>query len=191
MATRSRAQTRSPRVTRRSPGDFTGLEKERQARESREEVQERSREVAMMSDAADEEMESGIFDGQSGARLNEPDGDVVVFDLDDDDRPPPPQIGGETPPGVFGPEEEIFTGKENPEDLPATQATRAFVSPPAGLHAPTAVIRTNTDVENMTFGMRNGEPNNYNFREGLAYKVPWDVAEHLAERGLIGQWVTR
>ena len=37
--------------------------------------------------------------------------------------------------------------------------------------------------------MINGEPNNYNFKEGLAYRVPLAVAEHLQERRLIRQWI--
>jgi hypothetical protein len=45
------------------------------------------------------------------------------------------------------------------------------------------VIRTTEDIEDMTFGMVNGAPQNYTFKQGVRYSVPREVASHLARLG--------
>lgn len=101
------------------------------------------------------------------------------------ERRPPPSFGN-TPPG--GPSEQVFTGQEPPEVVERMLAE--FERPvasggPERLQQSTVVIRTPEDVDDMTYGMRNGEPNNYTFKAGVAYRVPREIAEHLRERDLI------
>ena len=45
------------------------------------------------------------------------------------------------------------------------------------------VIRTITDIEDMTFGVVNGAPQNYTFKQGVKYSVPVEVAAHLERLG--------
>lgn len=45
------------------------------------------------------------------------------------------------------------------------------------------VIRTITDIEDMTFGMVNGAPSNYTFKAGVRYSVPVELAAHLERLG--------
>jgi hypothetical protein len=47
------------------------------------------------------------------------------------------------------------------------------------------VIRTHEDIDNMTFGVVNGEPQNYSFKSGVRYSVPREVADHLERLGYI------
>ncbi|CAB4137925.1 hypothetical protein UFOVP325_146 [uncultured Caudovirales phage] len=45
------------------------------------------------------------------------------------------------------------------------------------------VIRTITDIEDMTFGIVNGAPQNYTFKAGVRYSVPVELAAHLERLG--------
>lgn len=41
------------------------------------------------------------------------------------------------------------------------------------------IIRTITDIEDMTFGVINGTPQNYTFKQGVRYSVPRQLALYL------------
>lgn len=45
------------------------------------------------------------------------------------------------------------------------------------------VIRTIADIEDMTFGVVNGAPQNYTFKQGVKYSVPRDLAIYLESLG--------
>lgn len=45
------------------------------------------------------------------------------------------------------------------------------------------VIRTIADIEDMTFGVVNGTPQNYTFKQGVKYSVPVELAAHLERLG--------
>lgn len=45
------------------------------------------------------------------------------------------------------------------------------------------VIRTIADIEDMTFGVLNGAPQNYTFKQGVKYSVPRDLAIYLESLG--------
>ena len=45
------------------------------------------------------------------------------------------------------------------------------------------IIRTISDIEDMTYGVVNGAPQNYTFKAGVKYKVPVDLASYLARLG--------
>jgi len=45
------------------------------------------------------------------------------------------------------------------------------------------IIRTITDIEDMTFGVVNGAPQNYTFKAGVRYSVPVELAAHLERLG--------
>jgi hypothetical protein len=49
------------------------------------------------------------------------------------------------------------------------------------------VIRTISDIEDMTYGMSNGAPVNYTFKAGVRYKVPRDLANYLQGLGYL--WI--
>ena len=45
------------------------------------------------------------------------------------------------------------------------------------------IIRTQSDIEDMTYGVVNGAPQNFTFKAGVKYKVPVDLASYLARLG--------
>lgn len=47
------------------------------------------------------------------------------------------------------------------------------------------VVRTITDIEDMTYGVQNGSPQNYTFKAGVKYSVPRDLAAYLEDLGYI------
>jgi hypothetical protein len=164
-----------------SAGDFTGRQKAQANKEQLLADQEQADQAAQQR-AADQQIDmNGIFDGKSEERIDTP-GPHEVLVVEEE---PVPSFGGSS-----YPREEIFTGQEDPEDAPPPAPAKAFVMPPPQvLRSANAVVRISEDVEKMTYGMQNGEPNNYNFKEGRAYRVPTSVAEHLNQLGLVSQWI--
>lgn len=45
------------------------------------------------------------------------------------------------------------------------------------------IIRTISDIDDMTYGVVNGAPQNFTFKAGVKYKVPADLASYLARLG--------
>jgi Icc-related predicted phosphoesterase len=45
------------------------------------------------------------------------------------------------------------------------------------------VIRTISDIEDMTYGVINGTPQSYTFKQGVKYSVPRDLAIYLERLG--------
>lgn len=190
------AQQVQRRQAQRSPGDFTGLQKQRQAKEQADVAREREAEISMENAADEEAMQHGVFDAQTGERINElsdevhlvgdPDSDVEEIDPDTD--PTRGLLRGRDPEA-----EPVLTGQEPPEYVEQLLAERAKKrTKPEGVHraqSKMVKIRTNCDIPDMTYGMVNQEPNNFTFREGMTYSVPRELAEHLSERGLLLQWV--
>lgn len=190
------APATNQRAQRPAAGDYTGREKTRQGREAAQQQKERSAETTLATAERLDEEEHGVFDAQSGVRLDTPDGEIID---DDEDVAPqaPPAFAGT---GFFPDDEDdepVLTGHESDEELAPILAARDVPrrgrrrSPRA--HSADVVIRLDQDIDDMTYGMDpvSQSPNNYSFKEGLKYKVPYPVAEHLDERGLVRQWISR
>jgi hypothetical protein len=47
------------------------------------------------------------------------------------------------------------------------------------------IIRTISDIDDMTFGVVNGTPQNYTFKAGVRYKVPRELANYLQGIGYL------
>lgn len=170
---------------RPSSGDFTGRQKQQAAKAQAVATDERAAEMSMATAVEHEGELHGIFDPKSGERLS-------------DDAPGPNtaikvdhEPVAEEERGGFFRGEQVLTGQEPEEEVaPAVVARKTFTTPPQVLRRANVTIRVDQDVDKMTYGMKNGEPDNYSFKEGLAYEVPTPVAEHLNERGLVRQWIT-
>jgi hypothetical protein len=165
---------------RPSPGDLTGRQKQAANKEVREEQASRAAEISMQDGAEAEVERHGVFDAQSGAQIDGPAGSKQAVMVED---PPVTRFGR--------PQEQVFTGQEAPEEvLPAVADRKTFTPPPSVVRSSRVRIRVDADIEDMTYGMVNGEPNNFTFKEGLTYEVPLAVADHLNERGLVRQWIS-
>lgn len=170
--------------SRPSPGDFTGKQKQSQAKEAVQDRRDRAAEMSMITAIEEDEKAGGVFDPKSGELLEGGSG------LEEVDNGGFPQSGFAFNPR---PQEQVFTGKESESEMEPHLASSAPAPAPvftATIASPMVKIRTNCDIEDMTYGMINGEPNNFTFREGYTYEVSRDVAEHLNQRSLIAQWVS-
>lgn len=167
-----------------SSGDFTGRQKAQMNKDQAKANEERAAEMSMATEAHNVEEQDGVFDAQSQERVDEPRPSHMVEDVEESAPSGFPQPGDVEP---------VLTGKEAPEELaPILASRKAFSQPvqPGRVRSAMATIRVDQDIDDMTYGMRNGEPNNYTFREGLSYRVPVEVADHLNDRGLVRQWVS-
>lgn len=189
--------------TRPTPGDFTGQQKSQQAKQQKTALEEQQAEMSMKNDSLTDDEINGVFDPQNGERLDSvrPSRVIELADEDefdeneiDDDSETVPTVQQQRTRGIprRREEEPTYTGHESPEELAPVLAKRRTYTPhDVELAKPSMVtVRLDQDIDDMTYGMYNGEPNNYSFKEGLKYKVPYEVAEHLNERGLIRQWVS-
>lgn len=174
---------------RPSPGDMTGRVKAQMGKEAGAAAEERAAELSMATARQGEDEEFGVFDGKTGTRIDDPLHTAV--EVEDDDETEETEAAFFGFPG--GEDEEVLSGKESPEEIaPVIARRRTFTRAPAQM-VPSALvrIRVEQDIDEMTYGMVNGEPNNYTFKEGLQYEVPFAVAEHLNDLGLIRQFISR
>lgn len=169
-----------------SRGDLTGQQKAEASKTARREEQENAARTTMASEQLSYEEQTGTFDAQTGARVDVPPASAVLEEQE--------EVAGFGGPGPDYDSEPVLTGYESDEELAPILAQREQYNPRrgprGGLRATHVKVRVNADVEKMTYGMCNGEPNNFNFREGLTYRVPIEIADHLEERGLVAQWLS-
>lgn len=196
-------QTTTRRRSNRSTGDFTGRQKETSTKEQTKEAQSRRAEISMQNAEDELDAQRSVFDPKTGEKVEGPGPSYVarVVDEDDEDEEDEESVvdddeeeNDEEDEQSFGfvPDEPVFTGHETNEEMAPILAKRRERRPSRVRKVRNAVsrIRVDADIEDMTFGMINGEPNNFTFREGLVYKVPTEVADHLDERGLVRQWIS-
>lgn len=216
--TTSESLTRSRGGRRAGPGDMTGQLKDQAAVDQLQADRATQGDDLRTAAAEEEAQTNGVHDPQTGKQIgtlrqgrdvevieasddDEDDDDVEDLDgpeeaTDADESGQPPQIGRPSRrrrissgfPG--GDTEPVFTGKEPLEMQVAPEAhPRGFSRPEYEARPLKSTVRIAADIEKMTYGMENGEPNNYSFREGFVYEVPTALADHLAERHLIAQWI--
>jgi hypothetical protein len=178
----------SPQQGQPSQGDLTGRQKMAAAKDASVRQQQGVIEDAQQAAADEEAKQHGVFDGKSGQRVDQQSAVLVADDDDDFDDDDSNVEAGQF--GNFYPEEQILTGKEDPATVAPVVAARRTPRPPKNIaHDARVTVRFSCDIDDMTFGMRNGEPNNYTFKEGIAYEIPYELAEHLNALGVIGQWL--
>jgi hypothetical protein len=176
------SQSNHQRNPRPGTGDLTGRLKAAQAHEQREALRDRESEIAMRNAVEADEEENGVFDAQTGARIGGAREAVEVVDLD------AVQTGGAEPFFQRGDDDEpVLSGKESPDVLMALGDAQRRPRRPERVLSAMVEFRVDQDVDDMTYGMLNGEPNNLTFKEGRRYRTSRDVYEHLLERGLIRQ----
>lgn len=182
-------RTRTPRQgTSARRGDFTGVERDRLTQEKADEVAEAQQRVGLMNTVQRTIEEEGVFDPQSQALVEGPQG--LPDDLDGPIQVDDPNevIDASTDPAA--------TKRAQPSDPfkdlrdPVTQQAPHHTLPSRAVEVDevqdqgygvlvvepeTEVIMVNTDIEDMTYGAGN----NYTFVQGRKYRVPKEVADWL------------
>lgn len=78
-------------------------------------------------------------------------------------------------------ENDVFDPKQPDQPLLIDEIEEVGVS----VNNESVIIRTITDIEDMTFGVVNGTPQNYSFKQGVRYKVPKELANYLQGIGYL------
>lgn len=78
-------------------------------------------------------------------------------------------------------ENDVFDPKNPSQPLLIDEIEEVGVS----VNNDKVVIRVHHDIEDMTFGVVNGTPQNYTFKAGVRYSVPRTLAEHLERLGYV------
>lgn len=203
-AKRTQRETTVARRNNRSTGDYTGRATDNGAKQRRTAAAEELAETTLQSHSEEIEQQNGVFDPKSGDLIENIGGQGLVLDEDDEDDDDLDDDVEESeddddeeedePQGFgFAPDEPVFTGHETLEEMAPhinKRRERRRERRPARVRNPISRVRIDADIDEMTYGMVNGEPNNFTFREGFIYDVPTAVADHLEERGLIRQWIS-
>lgn len=78
-------------------------------------------------------------------------------------------------------ETQVFDPKKPDQPIVLDEVEEVGV----GLKEDKVVVRTISDIEDMTYGIVNGSPQNYTFKAGVKYMVPRDLAAYLESLGYI------
>lgn len=78
-------------------------------------------------------------------------------------------------------ERDIFDPKKPDEPILIDEIEEVGVS----VNNDKVVIRTIADIDDMTFGVVNGSPQSYTFKQGVRYSVPRDLAVYLQNLGYL------
>jgi len=78
-------------------------------------------------------------------------------------------------------ENDVFDPKNPSEPLLIDEIEEVGVS----VNNDKVIIRTHHDIEDMTFGVINGAPQNFTFKAGVRYSVPRALAQHLEQLGYV------
>lgn len=78
-------------------------------------------------------------------------------------------------------ENDVFDPKKPDQPILIDEIEEVGVS----VNNDTVIIRTISDIDDMTFGVKNGTPQNYTFKAGVRYKVPRELANYLQGIGYL------
>jgi hypothetical protein len=172
-----------PRTQR---GDFTGQERERLTDEKAAELAERQQEIGLVNQVDLVREQEGIWDPSTGQMMElSPDAEAAIRDMEE-------PVTVDTDP-ILDPSVPV-PGYDPMKDLQTVgvqQQARAIASNPLEVQdlgpepmvveTEWKVIRVNTDIEEMTYGVGTS----YTFLRGRRYRVPHHLYQWLESRGVI------
>ena len=161
----------------KSPGDFTGKQKERLQREAQEKQEQEASRLSMITAQEQKSKTNEVIDltAQKKAKPKvsgpgvQPDAPPVDFSEGGDNRAPEEEGGDEQS------LEEVVDATRTSHDEEVGQIAVQTVQPTAVL------VRARYDIEQATVG----HGNHYTLEAGQRYKLPFDAAQHFAERELV------
>jgi hypothetical protein len=168
-------------------GDYTGRERERLTESKAKELADRQEEIGLVNQVDIVVEEEGIFDPTTGeltelsegaqARidaLNEP---VVVDDDPILDPTAPPPIS----PNPMQSLQDLEMKQQKRPVAPNHMEVMDLGEEPVTVEEEYKVIRVNTDIEEMTYGVGN----TLTFLRGRRYRVPRHLYDWLESRGVV------
>lgn len=173
-----------PRAQR---GDFTGSERQRLAEEKAAELEDRQKEIGLVNQVDIVHEEEGIWDPATGAVVEmSPEAQARIEAVSepvtvDEDPILDPSVHAQSP---YDPMKDF-------QAMETQQRTKTLVRnplevedlgpEPITVEDEWCVIRVNTDIEDMTYGVGN----QYTFLRGRRYRVPKYLKDWLESRGVV------
>lgn len=167
-------------------GDFTGQERQRLAEEKAKELADRQQEIGLVNQVDIVYEEEGVWDPSTGQvvevppeaqerleALNEP---VTVGQ--DPILDPAVKVPGYDPMKDL---QDIQTQQRPRPQAPNALEVQDLGPEPVTVEGEWKVIRVNTDIEEMTYGVGN----TLTFLRGRRYRVPRDLYNWLESRGVV------
>lgn len=178
------------------PGDATGMMKAKQQKENAPAIAEAARGMSLIN-APVVERPDEIVDYSGGGNPNTGhEGGARLLSMEDigadtevsvDDLPDGDVDVNSLPDGTYDVRPEMVRELDEPASAHQPKAVpRDVIRTGAPTQAPQVeaafkVMRVNTDLEDVTIG----KDNHFTFREGVRYKVPTAVYNHLDEKGYV------
>ena len=173
-----------PRGTQR--GDFTGSERQRLTEEKAAELVDRQQEIGLVNQVDLVREEEGVWDPATGQLMElSPEAEQRIHDLEepvtvDTD----PILDPAVPVPGYDPMKDLQTvqTQQQARTMTANPLEVQDLGPePITVDEESRVIRVNTDIEDMTYGVGTS----YTFLRGRRYKVPKHLYLWLESRGVI------
>lgn len=167
-------------------GDFTGAQRQRLVEEKAQELADRQQEIGLVNQVDTVVEEEGIFDPSTGAMVEmSAEGQTRIEDLSqpvvvDED----PILDPSTSAQVYDSMRDLRTTETQPQaKSPVTNPMEVvdLGEEPVTVEEEWKVIRVNTDIEQMTYGVGN----EYTFLRGRRYRVPKHLYQWLESRGVV------
>ena len=164
----------------KSPGDFTGKQKARLQKEAAERQQEEASRLSMITVQENQAKSNEVIDYTKKEKVRQQptgpgtqvDPEPVDMTEDGDHRQPREDLTTATGGGVTEPvTDEVIDTTREPE----------VVAQPVIAQPESVMIRARYDLPQVTIG----HGNHYDFEAGRRYRVPYNAAQHLAERDLV------
>lgn len=160
-----------------SPGDFTGKQKEALAKKHAEEQQQRAGEMSMITAAQEQKKTREVVDYTKPKAAPAPDPGPIDLTGDGDED----GEGDELIDAIVAKATDEDAGPSAEEAQQRHPAAVAQQSTPVQVEKASSLVRARYDLPQVTIG----HGNTYDFEEGRQYRVPPNVANHLAERALV------
>lgn len=172
-----------PRAAR---GDFTGQQRDQLAEEKAAELAERQQEIGLVNQVDLMQEREGIWDPATGQVMElSPDAEARIRDMEEpmtvDTDPildPSVPVPGYDPMKDLQPvgmQQQARSSSSNPLEV------QDLGPEPVTVESEYKVIRVNTDIEDMTYGIGTS----YTFLRGRRYRVPFHLYQWLESRGVI------
>jgi hypothetical protein len=175
-----------PRTAQR--GDYTGQQRQRLTEEKAQELAERQKEIGLVNQVDIVVEEEGIFDPVTGELEELPEGAQTKIDqlrdqpvvVDDDDAVLDPTHTAVP----YDPMKDLrdLQTQQQPRPVPSNPLEVVDLGPePITVDDEWRVVRVNTDIEEMTYGVEH----TYTFLRGRRYRVSRDLYDWLESRGVV------
>jgi hypothetical protein len=167
-------------------GDFTGSERQRLAEENAKELAERQKQIGLVNQVDQVIEDEGIWDPATGTVVEmSPEAQARIETLSEPETVDVDPILDPTliTPG-YDPMKDLQPTMIQQKSKPVTPnalEVQDLGEEPVTVEAEWRVIRVNTDVEEMTYGVGN----TYTFLRGRRYRVPKHLYDWLESRGVV------